>query len=1049
MLNQEHELAPSRLKSRHEIYRLSKKVIPEMYPGRLTKGEHDKPQRLASLGATGLAHKSKTLRRWGSILCLLAICAASLVAGQVPQVQLRGQPSGGDGTWNAESFSWFYYDMDEGAGNEKLEVEVSGRHVDDGSLVYSSEIWTEEFDFEKWGHYQAVAFLGKRYLAGYLKSGFTKEVSSLEDGELRDVLIDDDAIHVLDLKTPLSLQDGYVLKVAGVATKGDEAYFILQRNEKILDDAVVKTGDTYVYRVGDDFPVIFIHISSIFLGADCNDNDCGIVNVDGVFQVRDPALIKLEVGNLLGSMMVSDLSKKRIELENHEDLNLDRDREVPLIGGLLLKIWDDPTLIYYPVGLISSYGVYDINGPVYTEESLVVVFNGDGSTGSAQARWNYNNFTGFYFDDKNQIGSESLIISKTEGRRIMPTRLDRGRLLDGLQYTAFPQPIEFEFKDWGQYTVVCLFGQLWFVGYRDETSPEIDPVNMLAHEQLGQALIDTDLVYEAYAGTAYTLKEGYQLYIRDLVKEDAEEDRAFIELFRDSVLVDSAVVKSNTTYVYERNVGDVDDLPIILVHFAKIFIEKDEKFVEIDGLFQVSDRQYLPIESGNDFGEVTVYVVDPRFIFMINTEPIDLKRDTDVTLWPGMNIAVADNDTLRYRLYTKEYVIPSPEIVSVSLPRENVTLDRPANFSMAVLAGDLNSVTAEIVNSGGKRMAMADLTEGGVGSWDQWFYFWQWDPIMVAFSDDGALLPPSQLIGGLFYLNESSGPADVAVKFDESGKIDLIQGAGNVVYYISPSEYERSSPQVSYENMLRDESLRTEYFKVEQGISKIKFYEFVDGMPALSNVNHTLWHSLTSLEPHLVKVDAPPGRYELRVRVENSMDALWATEFYFNVSETKRRSVTIRSSSVEAGEIVTVPLEIDRSENDTRIDILYDPNILELENASGCAILPDEEAGTNGTDKIDNISDINRRTSLIIPRNCSLASISFKANETEGPAKIEIVPMENGRWKVANGTILILPAKSKEVTDVPEATSFQSALASLVAFSFAFVFRGQRRRPPV
>ena len=1043
MLNQEHELAPSRLKSRHEIYRLSKKVILERYPSRSTKGEHDKPQRLVSLGATGLAHKGKTLRWWGSILCLLAICVASLAAGQVPQIQLRGQPSGGDGTWNAESFSWFYYDMDEDAGKEKLEVEVSGRHVGDGNLVYSSEIWTEEFNFGKWGRYQAVAFLGTRYLAGYLKNGFTKEVSSLEDGELRDVLIDDDEIHVLDLKTPLSLQDGYVLKVAGVATKGNEAYLILQKNEKTLDDAVVKAGDTYVYRVGDDFPVIFVHISNIFLGADCNDNDCGIVDVDGVFQVRDPAPIKLEVGDLLGPMIVSDISKRRIELENHEDLNLNRNSEVPLIGGLLLKTWDDPSLIYYPVGLISSYGVYDINGPVYTEESLVTVFNGDGSIGNAQARWNYNNFTGFYFDDENQIGSESLIISKTEGRRIMPTRLDsHGRLLDGLQYTAFPEPIEFEFKDWGQYVVVCLFGQLWFVGYLDETNPEIDPVNMLTHEQVGQALIDTNSVYKAHAGTAYTLNEGYQLYIRDLVKEDAEEDRALIELFRDGVLVDSAVVRSNTTYVYERDVGDVDDLPIILVHFAKIFIDKDDKFVEIDGLFQVSDRQYLPIESGSDFGEVTVLAVNPIFIFMINTEPIDLKRDTDVTLWPGMNIAVADNDTLRYRLYTKEYVIPPPEIVSVSLPRENVTLDRPANFSMAVLAGDLNSVTAEIVNSGGKRMAMADLVEGGAGSWDQWFYFWQWDPTMMAFSDDGTLLPPSQITGGLFYRNESSSPVDVAVKFDESGKIGLIQGAGNVVYYISQSEYERSSPQVSYENMLRDVSLRTDFLKVEQGISKIKFYEFVDGMPTLSNANHTLWHSLTSLEPHLVKVDAPPGRYELRVRVENSMDALWATEFYFNVSETKRRSVAIRSGSVETGKIVTVPLEIDRSKNDTRIDLLYDPNVLELENATGCAVLSDAKVEANDLDKI------NGRASFIIPGNCSLATISFKANETEGPAKIEIIPIENGRWKVANGTILILPAESKEDTNVSEATSFQSALASLVALSFVFVFRGQRRRPP-
>ncbi|MHC1631978.1 MAG: S-layer protein domain-containing protein [Methanotrichaceae archaeon] len=933
-----------------------------------------------------------------AILCLLATTTGA--SGQVPEVLLRGHFSGGDGCWNAEDFGWFYYDLDNGSGSECLQIVTNERHVDKGDLTYTSKVWAEKFEFEDWGCYQSVAFLGKQYLAGYPNSNFTEKVSSLEDGDLREILIDDDKTHTITSNSSLILEDGYQLEVVRVSSEGDRVYFALLKNKKIVDDAVVSVGDTYVYKVGDDdLPVLLVHVAAAMQGS-----DLAIVYVDGLFQLRNPPRIKLKTEDVLGLMEVTDLSDKVIKLENHEDLTLHRGNYITLVGGLMLKVRDDPSLVYYPVGIISEYGVHEIRGPVYTQNSSVPIYDPvrKNVVGSAEARWNYENFSGFYFDDDNNIGSESLILFGTDGRNIMPIHIDAsGHLVGGLQYASFVEPAEFEFKDWGYYNVVCLLGQMWFAGYGSGANLDIKKVNMMEYNQIGQVLIDTDQEDKASAGEVYFLKEDYKLYVRDLAKEDVEEDKIFIELMKDDELVDSAVIRSNSTYVYKINVGDVDDLPIIILHVGSIFRNEDEQFAIIDGLFQVSDHLFLPIDLGNEFGEMKILFVNPIVIFMANTDAITLKRDSDVSLWWGMNIAVADNDTLRYYLYTKEYVVPPPRITSLNLPQNDIPSGNRATFSMNVLAGAINSVSAEIVNSDGQRMAMADLTSTGIGSEDHWFYSLSWNTSILALSDDGTPLFWSELQAGMLYLNESSSPIQVIVKFDPSGRMALIQDDDGVVYYVSRSAYEAANPQVDYEDMLNDDDLRSQIFKVAPNVSKIKFYNIIDDNLVPGDTNHTLVGSLESLEPHLMQISAPPGRYELRVIVANTMDTLHVTELYFNVSGYDRLPMSVGSAITKAGENVTILLNIGQTEYEKRIEIIYDPAVLTFEDASGCLVQSQVEC--------------DGEISLTIPGNCTTVGLTFRANQANVTTEIGIAEVEGFEvQKPTNGTITILAGEGKK-----------------------------------
>jgi S-layer protein (TIGR01567 family) len=1028
MLNLGHVLSPERPKPRHRIYRLSKIGVVEAMgnPGKMR----------LNFGGMKLAIDAERWKR-GTIGLLVLLCLLMTAIGasaQVPMAEVRGSFSDGNGSWNAESFGWFYYDLDEGTGGERLTIEAEGREVKEGHLIYSSEVWTEEFDFDEWGRYQAVAFLGKRYLAGYLESNFTDAVSALEEGELREVLIDYDGIQTATSEEPLPLDGGYWLEVAGASPDGKEVYLILKKNGMEADRAVVRLGETYVYEVGDDdIPVILAHVNAAMQGV-----DKAIVDFNGIFQVRDQPTIKLETGDLIGLMEVATLSEGRIELENAEDLILRRDNTTTLVGNLMLRVRDTPSLIYYPLGAIAEYGVHEIRGPVYSELSQVPISTATGEfAGYAQARWNDENFTGFYFDDDKKIGSETLIIHRTDGRNIGTIRSDGTRLVDGAEYICFVHEVDFEFDPWGSYQVLCFLGDVWFVGYGPGAELDVEDKNMLENEQIGLLLIDTDQKDTAVAGDFYFLGEGYSLYIRDVVKDDVKKDKIFIELRKNDQLVDSAVIQSNSTYVYERDVGDVEDLPIIALHVESIFSDGDDQFAIIDGLFQVSDSQFLSIEAGDELGELVVLRTGGFGIYMGNFDSIFLKPDSKVAILPGMSIAVADNETLRYYLYKNEYVLPPPEIVDYYLPEEPVPSGGLANFSIFVLAGEIKSVTAETVDSEGRRVILGDLTSSGVGASDQWLYSWQWNATVPALSDDGTVLPVSDVQGGILQVNNTTEPVSVLANFDESGWISLIQGSAGEIYYISPAEYEKLGAAPSYGEMASDEVLRSRYVKVEPGISEIRFIQVVDGSAVLSEASHKLWFSPQGIEPHLVSVGAPPGRYEIRLQVENAIGVISKTGLYFDVSGPDLRSASVGSARVLVEERFSLPLEIPASENETRMTLTFDPDLLTFEGVDA-----------DGECNVEHDLLKEGEVGLDIPGNCTAVNLTFRAGKREGLSEVRIAELDGIEVdEFRNGTVNVTALQRPDGTqEKGRSIPAPRAVVALAAVSLATVLVGRRRR---
>ena len=189
------------------------------------------------------------------------LLSAASAQEPVEAAEVRGHFSDGNGVWSADDFGWFYYDLDKDLGGEQLKIDLQGRVAEKGHIVYSSKAWSRQFEYEPWGSYQVVAFLGKLYLAGYPDSSLTDEVSSLEKGELRAVLLDEERDLYIDYQHNFAPRRRAMCWPWRSRRRTVLSISILQKNGKPVYAAVVSIGDTFVYKV-NDVPVLLVHLAN-------------------------------------------------------------------------------------------------------------------------------------------------------------------------------------------------------------------------------------------------------------------------------------------------------------------------------------------------------------------------------------------------------------------------------------------------------------------------------------------------------------------------------------------------------------------------------------------------------------------------------------------------------------------------------------------------------------------------------------------------------------------------------------------------------------------
>ena len=256
--------------------------------------------------------------------------------------------------WDGLNFEGMYYDMDEDTGvTETLEIKsLSGRTIENNSIIYRSEATDVDFERGDWGSYTIISFMGQKYFAGYTSdSGINngKSYSLVSDGNLSKVLMDDDEKYNLRAGEALTLGDGYSLKATDIDINGEKVIMTLLRDGSEVATATAKSGETarFEERIGDEkITMVAVYVSNVFQGSESS-----VVTTEGIFQISD-RLTKIEEDQTFGKMEVDSFSSNEIVLKSRQKITLSKGKNESFmqVGNttMYFRVGDSDDLRFYP-----------------------------------------------------------------------------------------------------------------------------------------------------------------------------------------------------------------------------------------------------------------------------------------------------------------------------------------------------------------------------------------------------------------------------------------------------------------------------------------------------------------------------------------------------------------------------------------------------------------------------------------------------------------------------------------------------------------------------
>ncbi|MDD4497797.1 MAG: S-layer protein domain-containing protein, partial [Methanosarcinaceae archaeon] len=262
--------------------------------------------------------------------------------------------------------------------------------------------------------------------------------------------------------------------------------------------------------------------------------------------------------------------------------------------------------------------------------------------------WNPQSYSGFYYDLDSGEGSETMTITLEGKSGDVSRTIEKGELV----YETTPIKTDFEYKNWGKYEVIGFMAEKYFAGYIDSGNNENKTTvgkekldaNLISEGVLAKVLIDSDEETSIYSDSDMFLEDGYSL---NIVEVDVNGEKVWVQLEKDGDVVEDQFLSSDSDFIYEADLGDAEDVPIIIVHFGTVFAGREASAVYIEGIFQISDN-YIEIESGKSIGEMEVKTVNDDLIKMENDDDISLKKGKTIDIMGKLQIVVADDDVLRF-----------------------------------------------------------------------------------------------------------------------------------------------------------------------------------------------------------------------------------------------------------------------------------------------------------------------------------------------------------------------------------------------------------------
>ncbi|MBU4139708.1 MAG: S-layer protein, partial [Euryarchaeota archaeon] len=612
-----------------------------------------------------------------TVLILMLVMPVDAASGN--RVWEQGMPT--EYTWDSHSFAGFYYNLDENLGTEELTIRDIKRTINRGDLTYKTMPIEVEFEYSGFGRYQVIGFMADKYFAGYSRNSAissNEAISTLGSNQLHKVILDDDGKRVINEGGTMTLKEGYVLKMTEVDISAGpgQVMVTLFKDGDVVDTDVVAGNDNYIYAATlggvDDVPLLGVHFDSVFRGRELN-----AAFVRGVFQISE-SFTQVKSGDRYGELEISSISSSGIDMSNRNSLSLSSGNTVDLVGNLKIVVADSSTLRF--ALSVERTGAFEMRGTIYPPSNPKTY------------EWNTRNFglniggtnLGFYYDMDHDVGKEKLTIESISGRTI-----PRGKL----RYSTSAEEVSFDYSQFGTYQVLGFMVDRYFAGYTAKSViSNMESKSTLGTLQLHKVLLDDDTKRTLSQGSTLTLKEGYVLKIKD-VDIGAGTGQVLISLLKDGVEVDSDVITGSDSYIYTKEVGNEDELPIIAVHFDAIFRGREMTAAMGRGVFQISET-FTSVKPGDRFGAMEVEAVTSRGIEMVSANTLGLSSGNTVEIMGNISFKVANSGDVRF--YPFVYV--TPDMISGQL-----LIDAPSKAT----AGEAINVK---VTAGGKPVEAAFIT---------------------------------------------------------------------------------------------------------------------------------------------------------------------------------------------------------------------------------------------------------------------------------------------------------------------------------------------------
>lgn len=279
--------------------------------------------------------------------------------------------------WDRSNFAGFYCDMDNDLGKERITLRLSDRTPDaailsedkdnDGNrgVVYITQTESKPFEFESWGQYDVIGFLGEKCFAAYDKKmneeskylsnkepflwKSSKDKDIMDDEQLSRVLNDTDEYITVPLGKSLKLDEGYELTIRSIDFEGNKIYLELSKDGNIIDNKVISPSNqetilndmTYFYKkdIGEskNVAVIGIHFDNAFRSLDDS-----IAAIDGIFQIEDtPNSIEFNKDYGLMSIRSVDQNSGKITMDNKDyEIILSKGKDILLMENMRIRTAD-------------------------------------------------------------------------------------------------------------------------------------------------------------------------------------------------------------------------------------------------------------------------------------------------------------------------------------------------------------------------------------------------------------------------------------------------------------------------------------------------------------------------------------------------------------------------------------------------------------------------------------------------------------------------------------------------------------------------------------